>query len=294
MLSGSCVALVTPFKNGLVDTDKLIELVDFHVANKTSGIVPCGTTGESATLSHDEHQRVIEVVVRQSRKRVPVIAGVGSNSTDEAISLTKHAYETGADYALSIVPYYNKPTQDGLFEHFSAIAKAVPAMPIIIYNVPSRTSTNLLPATLVRLAEKFKNIVGAKESAGSVDQVSDIVRRTDPKKFTVLSGDDSLTLPILSVGGKGVISVLANIAPKFVNELCQAFAKGNLKKAQEMHLKMFPLVKALFIETNPAPIKTAMEMLGLCSSEMRLPMCAVSDETKKTLAKELKAFGLSR
>ena len=293
MLSGSCVALVTPFRNGLLDTEKLIELVDFHVANKTSGIVPCGTTGESATLSHEEHERVIEVVVRQARRRVPVIAGAGSNSTSEAVSLTKHAYETGADAVLSIVPYYNKPTQDGLFAHFSTIAKSVP-IPMIIYNVPSRTGTNLLPATLLRLAEKHKNIIGVKESAGSVDQVSDIARQVDTKKFMVLSGDDSLTLPILSVGGRGVISVLANIAPKFTNELCQAFFKGNLKKAQEMHQKMFPLAKALFIETNPAPVKTAMEMMGLCSAEMRLPMCPISEDTKKTLARELRAFGLLR
>ncbi len=293
MFSGSFVALVTPFKNGMVNTEALMELVDFQIANKTSGLVPCGTTGESATLSHDEHERVIEMVVRQARRRIPVIAGAGSNSTSESISLTKHAYESGADAVLSIVPYYNKPTQEGIFEHFAAIAKNVP-IPIIIYNIPSRTGVNMLPSTLIRLAEKHKNIVGVKESSGNMDQITEILRSMDTKKFTVLSGDDSLTLPILAEGGKGVISVLANIAPKAVNELYQAFMKGNLKKAQELHYKTYPLIKTLFLETNPAPLKTAMEMMGLCDSEMRLPMCPLSDENKKALAKELRAFGLIR
>lgn len=291
MFSGSCVALVTPFKNGFLDEEKLRELVEFHVSNKTSAIVPCGTTGESATLSHEEHERVVGIVIRQARKRVAVIAGAGSNSTTEAVGLTKHAYESGADGVLSIVPYYNKPTQNGMFEHFSAIAKISP-VPIVIYNIPSRTGVNLLPSTLVRLAEKHKNIVGVKESSGNLEQITEIARSLDPKKFCILAGDDSLALPIISVGGVGVVSVLANIAPKFVAELCEAANKGNLKKAREMHQKAYPLIKALFIETNPAPVKTAMEMMDLCGAQMRLPMGPLSEDNRKALSKELKAFGL--
>lgn len=292
MFSGSCVALVTPFKNGSVDEKKLRELVEFHAANKTSAIVPCGSTGESATLTYEEHHQVIEIVVHQAKRRIPVIAGTGSNSTAETIELTRHAKESGADAALVIVPYYNKPTQQGMIEHFSAVAQQV-SIPIIVYNIPGRTAVNMLPATLGALVKKHKNIVGVKESSGNLEQVSEIAcALKDQKNFMLLSGDDSLTLPILSVGGKGVISVLANIAPRDVAELCSSYLKGNLKRAQALHLKMFPLVKALFIETNPAPIKTAMEVLGLCSSELRLPMCALQPENRKKLIKELKNYGL--
>lgn len=292
MFSGSCVALVTPFKRGSIDEEKLRELVEFQIANKTSGIVPCGTTGESATLTYEEHTSVIKIVVQQTRKRVPIIAGTGSNSTRETIDLTQHAKNLGVDASLIIVPYYNKPTQEGMKEHFHAVVKNV-SLPIIIYNIPGRTAVNMLPTTLFEIVKKEKNIVGVKESSGILDQVSEIaLLLKERKNFTILSGDDSLTLPILSVGGKGVISVLANIVPKDVRELCDLYLKGDFKKAQQAHLKMFPLIKTLFIETNPAPIKTAMEMLGLCSSEMRLPLSPLLPEHKIKLGQTLKNYGL--
>lgn len=292
MLSGSSVALVTPFKNGSLDRHKLRELVEFHISNKTSALVPCGSTGESATLTYEEHHIVIKTVVDQSRKRIPVIAGTGSNSTAETIALTRYAMEVGADAALLIVPYYNKPTQQGISAHFSAVAQNVP-IPQILYNIPGRTAVNMLPLTFIALAEKYKNIVGIKESSGNLDQISEIAQTLkDHKNFAILSGDDSLTLPILAIGGKGVISVLANIAPRDVRDLCDSYLIGNLKKARLLHLKMFPLIKTLFIETNPAPIKAAMEQLGMCSSELRLPLCPLSQENKKKLVKELKNYGL--
>jgi 4-hydroxy-tetrahydrodipicolinate synthase len=294
MFKGSFVALVTPFRNGGVDEKKLRELVDFQVANKTVGIVPCGTTGESSTLSHEEHNRVIDIVVDQAGGKTLVIAGTGSNSTDEAIELTRHAKEAGADAVLSIVPYYNKPTQNGMLEHFSAIAKNV-RIPLITYNIPSRTGVNMLPQTLAALAKKHSNVVGVKESSGSLDQVTETVRELSFRKdFSILSGDDSLTLPMLSVGCHGVISVLANIAPTDTAALCDAFFRKDTKKAAALHAKMSPLIKALFIETNPAPVKTAMEILGLCSSEMRLPMCRITPESRKKLAAALKIYGLSK
>lgn len=294
MFKGSCVALVTPFKNGKLDEKRLRELVAFHVANGTSALVPCGTTGESATLSHSEHNRVIEIVAREAKGKIPVIAGTGSNSTEEAIHLTAHAKKMGVDAALIIAPYYNKPTQAGLFAHFSKLAKHV-NLPLIIYNIPSRTGVNILPATLVELAKKHSNIVGVKESSGSLEQVTEIIRGTSGlKNFSLLSGDDALTLPILSVGGSGVISVLANIAPREVAMLCESALEGNLKIARHLHLKQHPLIKALFIETNPAPIKTAMEMLGMIQSELRLPMVPLSEPNKKKLAEELTRFGLKR
>ncbi len=293
MFEGSCVALVTPFKaDGSIDTDKLCELVELQISNKTSAIVPCGTTGECSTLNHKEHGQVIELVVKQAKKRIPILAGTGSNSTQEAIELTQHAKNVGADGALIIVPYYNKPTQSGMFQHFSAVAKAV-SLPIIIYNIPSRTGVNLLPATLKKIAESESNIVGIKESSGSLEQVSEIEMFLNGRKnFSILSGDDSLTLPILSVGGKGVISVLANIAPQDVAELCNCALTGQSERAQEIHRKMLPLIKALFVETSPGPIKTAMELLGHCSSRMRLPMVPMETENKKYLIQELKNYGL--
>ena len=273
MFKGSCVALVTPFKNGRVDESKLRELVDFHVKAGTSAIVPCGSTGESATLSHAEHIRVVEVVVRASRGRIPVIAGTGSNSTTETVSLTRRAKAAGADAALVIVPYYNKPSQEGMVQHFTAVAQAV-SLPLFIYNIPSRTGVNLLPATLARIAAANRNIAGVKESSGNLEQISEVAHLFASRKdFTLLSGDDSLTLPVLAVGGRGVISVLANIAPKDVQELCTSALGGDWAKARRLASKAFPLVRALFVETNPAPVKTAMEHLKLCSGEMRLPMC---------------------
>ncbi len=294
MFEGSSVALITPFKeDGSIDASKLCELVEYQIAHKTSAIVPCGTTGESATLNHKEHGQVIEIVVKQARKRISVLAGTGSNSTQEAIELTQHAKEVGADGALVIVPYYNKPTQQGMLAHFIAVAKEV-ALPIVIYNIPSRTGCNLLPVTLRKILDQRENIVGIKESSGSMDQISEIAMNLNGKKdFTILSGDDSLTLPIFSVGGKGVISVLANILPQEAAALCSAALNGNFQLAQQLHWKMLPLIKALFIETNPGPIKTAMELLGICSSRMRLPMAAMEPENRKRLYLELKNYGLN-
>ena len=294
MFKGSCVALVTPFKRGKADEKNIRELVRFHIAHRTSAIVPCGSTGESATLSHEEHRRVVEIVVQEARGRIPVIAGTGSNSTAETLALTRHAKETGADAALVIVPYYNKPTQQGMIEHFSLVARNV-SIPVLVYNIPGRTGVNMLPSTLVKIVRKNKNVIGVKESSGNLDQVSEIAcALKDHENFSILSGDDSLTLPILSVGGKGVISVLANIAPGDVQELCQSFDQRNFARARELHLKTFPLVKNLFIETNPAPIKTAMEVLGMCSSGMRLPMCALMPENKKKLLQAVKDYGLRK
>ena len=290
MFEGTGVALVTPFKNGSVDEDKLKELVEFHVKKKTSVLLPCGTTGESATLSHEEHQKVIEVVVEQAKRRIKVLAGTGSNCTKEAISLTKHAKEVGADGALVICPYYNKPTQNGLYEHFRAIANAVD-IPIVIYNIPGRTGINMLPDTVIKVAKECKNVVGIKEASGSLDQCSAISRALGDK-FEVLSGDDSLTLPILSVGGVGVISVVANIVPDDVGEMIDAYNNGDIKRAKEIHLKLFPLIKAMFIETNPIPVKTAMGLLGMCSPDLRLPMVPMQPENKERLRQVLADYGL--
>lgn len=291
MFEGSCVALVTPFKNGEVDEKALAELVEFHVEGGTSCLVPCGTTGESATLSHKEHGHVIDLVVKFARKRIAVMPGTGSNSTREAIELTRHAREAGADGALLIVPYYNKPTPQGLREHFSALAKAVSPLPLVLYNIPGRTGVNMLPNVIIDLARSEKNIVGVKEASGNIDQSSEIVQALGPS-FAVLSGDDSLTLPIMAVGGKGVISVIANILPKDVAAMCSAWKNGDAARARELHLKMFPLVKALFLETNPIPVKAAMGWIGLCSPEMRLPLVPPEKAAGEKLEKALRDYGL--
>lgn len=290
MFKGSIVAIVTPFKNGKVDEKKFRELIDFQIENGSSGIVPCGTTGESATLSFLEHDKVIDIAVEHTKKRVPVIAGTGSNSTEEAITLTKHAEEAGADASLQVSPYYNRPTQKGLYEHFKAIADSV-KIPIILYNIASRTGVNIEPETMARLSSDCKNIVGVKEASGNLDQMSRI-KQLCPKNFVLLSGDDSLTLPILSIGGTGIISVVANIVPKDVAEMVCAFEKGDLKKAQELHFKLLPLIKAVFLETNPIPVKTAMGLMGLCEPDLRLPMCSMLPENLEKLKKALKDYGL--
>jgi len=290
MFKGSIVAIVTPFKDGKVDEKTFRSLIEFQIKNKTSGIVPCGTTGESATLSFAEHERVIEITIDQVKGRVPVIAGTGSNSTEEAIKLTKHAAKAGADASLQVSPYYNKPTQKGLYEHFKAIAEAVD-IPIILYNIASRTGVNIEPETVAKLARDCKNIVGIKEASGNLEQMSRI-KALCPKDFVLLSGDDSLTLPILSIGGKGVISVVANIVPKDVAEMISAFEKNEIKKAQKLHYKLLPLIKAMFIETNPIPVKTAMGLLGMCSPELRLPLCAMSQENLEKLKKVLREYRL--
>jgi dihydrodipicolinate synthase (EC 4.2.1.52) len=287
MFTGSIVALVTPFKDGIVDYDKLGELVDYHIENGTNAIIPCGTTGESPTLTHKEHGDVVGKVIETANGRVPVIAGTGSNNTSEAISLTRHAKEAGADGSLIITPYYNKPTQQGLYDHYKAILEEVD-IPIIIYNVPSRTGVSISPETVARLFE-FKNIVAIKEATGDIDQASQILTLCD---IIVLSGDDSLTLPIMSVGGKGVVSVLANIIPREVSEFVSNILKGEIENSQRLHKSLFSLCKAMFIETNPIPVKTAMKLLGRLNGEMRLPLCNMSDEHEGQLKKVLVAHGL--
>ncbi|MFA5411339.1 MAG: 4-hydroxy-tetrahydrodipicolinate synthase [Candidatus Omnitrophota bacterium] len=290
MFKGSIVAIITPFRNGKIDEKKFRDLIEFQIKNSASGIVPCGTTGESATLSFEEHDRVIEIAIEQAKKRVPVIAGTGSNSTEEAIMLTRHAAEAGADASLQVSPYYNRPTQRGLYEHFKAVADSTD-IPIILYNIASRTGVNIEPETIAGLAGDCKNIVGVKEASGNLDQMSRI-KQLCGENFDLLSGDDSLTLPILAIGGTGIISVVANIVPREVADLVAEFAQGNIAKARELHYKLLPLVKAMFIETNPIPLKTAMGLLGMCEPDLRLPMCAMSPDNLEKVKKALKDYGL--
>ncbi|MGE4357030.1 MAG: 4-hydroxy-tetrahydrodipicolinate synthase [Candidatus Omnitrophota bacterium] len=289
-IKGSIVAIVTPFKDGRVDEVNFKKLINFHLEAGTDGIVPCGTTGESATLSFEEHERVIELTIETVKGKIPVIAGTGSNSTSEAIMLTKHAKKAGADASLLVSPYYNRPTQKGLYEHFKAIAEAVD-IPIILYNIASRTGVNIEPETIAKLAHNCKNIIGVKEASGSLDQMSRI-KSLCPPDFLLISGDDSLTLPILAIGGVGVISVVANIVPREVKEMISCFERGEIKKAQQIHYKLLPLIKAMFIETNPIPVKTAMGLLGMCTAELRLPLCSMSEENLEKLKKVLKEYGL--
>jgi 4-hydroxy-tetrahydrodipicolinate synthase len=286
---GSMVALVTPFKNGRIDEKVLRELVEFHIKNGTSALIPCGTTGESATLNYEEHDKVIELTIEFAKGRIPVIAGTGSNSTDEAIALTRHAKNSGAAASLQVSPYYNRPTQKGLYLHFKAIAEAVD-IPIILYNIASRTGVNIEPETFVKLAA-VKNIVGVKEASGSLEQMARI-RKLCPKEFLLISGDDALTLPVMAIGGVGIISVVANIIPRDVADMCAAFEKGDLKKAQELHYKMLNLIKAMFVETNPIPVKTAMGLMRLCEPDTRLPLCEMLPENKEKLIKALKDYKL--
>jgi 4-hydroxy-tetrahydrodipicolinate synthase len=290
MFKGSIVAIVTPFKNGKVDEGKLRELVDFQIKNGASGIVPCGSTGESATLTFEEHEQVIEIVIKQAKKRVPVIAGTGSNSTQEAIMLTQAAAKSGADASLQVSPYYNRPTQKGLYTHFKAIADST-GIPIILYNIAARTGVNIEPETIAKLASDCKNIIAVKEASGNLDQMSRI-KQLCPKNFGLISGDDSLTLPILAIGGRGVISVVANIAPMDVAMMVDEFEKGNIEKARQIHYKLLPLIRAMFIETNPIPVKTAMGLLGICAPDLRLPMCEMAPENIEKLKKALKEYGL--
>ncbi|MBI4773125.1 MAG: 4-hydroxy-tetrahydrodipicolinate synthase [Deltaproteobacteria bacterium] len=289
MFSGSIVAIVTPFRNGQVDEEAYRGLIEFQIENGTSAIVPCGTTGESATLSMEEHNRVIEICVDAVRKRVPVIAGTGGNSTWEAVELTRHAKEVGADASLSVTPYYNKPTQEGLYQHFKTIAKEV-SFPIVLYNVPGRTSVNMLPETVARLAQ-MEEIVAIKEASGSITQMTEIVVKCGDS-IVLLSGDDGITLPLLSVGGKGVISVVANIAPKQSAEYVGAYLEGRHEQAREMFLNLFPLCQAMFIETNPLPVKTALALMGRIQEQFRLPMCEMAPASKIKLESVLRQYGL--
>lgn len=281
MFQGSMVAIVTPFtEGGRIDEKRYRDLVDFQLSQGTSAIVPCGTTGESATLTHAEHDHMVKLTVDCVAGRVPVIAGTGSNSTDEAITLTRHAKESGADAALLITPYYNKPTQQGLYEHYRAVAESVD-IPIVLYNVPGRTAVNMLPATVARLAE-LENVKAIKEASGSLSQVSEILNLCGDK-ITVLSGDDNLTLPIIAVGGKGVISVAANITPSKMAALVSACLDGEWDRARELHLELFPLFQAIFFETNPIPVKTALVMMGKIEEEFRLPLCPMGRENRERL-----------
>jgi len=290
MFQGSIVALVTPFRNGAVDEAKLRELVELHATNGTDGIVPCGTTGESPTLSHDEHKRVVEIVVEAARGRLPIIAGTGSNSTVEAIDLTRHAKRAGATAALVVSPYYNKPTQEGLYRHFRAIAESVD-LPIILYNIAGRTAINVETDTLVRLVKDCPGIVGVKEASGSLDQMTQVILACGAD-FSVLSGDDNLTLPLMAVGGRGVISVIANLVPKETAELTHAALSGDWKLAPDLHHRLYPLSRAAFLETNPIPIKEAMAMLGMLEPEFRLPMCRMGDANREKLRSVLRQLGL--
>lgn len=291
MFKGSLVAMITPFgENGEVDEKGIEKLVEFHIQNGTNGIVPCGTTGEAPTLSHDEHKRVVEVTIKAVAGRIPVIAGTGSNCTREALDLTSHAKKAGADGALIITPYYNKPTQKGLYLHFKKIAEEVD-IPIIVYNVPSRTGINLLPETLAELSE-IKNIVGVKEASGNLDQMTQIIELCG-EKITLLSGDDKLLLPVLSIGGKGVISVVANIIPREVSDMISEFEKRNYQKAKEIFLsKVYPLSNAMFYETNPIPVKTSARLMGLPSGDLRLPLAPMSENNLAKLKADLIKFGL--
>jgi 4-hydroxy-tetrahydrodipicolinate synthase len=288
--AGSFVALVTPFKNGKVDEKRLADLVEWQIQSGTHGIVPCWTTGESATLSHEEHTRVVKLVVDVVEKRVPVVAGTGSNSTAEAIRLTREAQEVGADGALMISPYYNRPTQEGVYQHFKAVAEAARGFPIIFYNIPGRTASNIEPPTMARLAE-IDNVVGVKEAAGSIDQVINILIACGDK-LAVLSGEDSLIFSMMSLGGKGVISTVANVAPRETAELANLGLARQWDKAAQLQLRLIPLIRSLFIETNPGPVKTALSLMGKCEPELRLPLVPMAEGNLGKLKAELRAFGL--
>ncbi len=289
MFKGSMVAIVTPFEKDKLDEKALEKLIEWHIKEGTHAIVPCGTTGEASTLDYEEHYRVIEITVKVVNKRIPVIAGTGSNSTDEAIMITKKAEQLGADAVLSVTPYYNKPTQEGLYRHFKEIADKT-GLPIILYNVPGRTSLNMLPQTVARLAE-HPRILGIKEATGDMKQVSEIIRLCG-KDFAVISGDDFTNLPLLALGGKGFISVTANICPKDMANLFNFWEKGDIQKAREIHFKLEPINKAMFIETNPIPVKTALAIMGKIKEEFRLPLCEMSQSNKEKLAEVLRNSGI--
>ncbi len=282
MFKGSIVAIVTPFKKGKVDEKALGDLIEWHIARGTNAIVPCGTTGEASTLDYKEHYRVIDISVKVVNGRVPVIAGTGANSTDETIEITGHAKKSGADAVLLVAPYYNKPTQEGLYRHYKIVAEKVD-IPIVLYNVPGRTAVNMLPGTVARLAE-ISNIVAIKEATGDMKQVSEVIRLCGDR-ITVISGDDFTTLPLLALGGKGVISVSANLMPKEVSQMCSSWLKGQHDKARALHYKLEPLNAAMFIETNPIPVKTALAMMGKIQEEFRLPLCEMSPANKEKLRK---------
>lgn len=289
MFAGSFVAQVTPFKNGRVDEQALAAMIEWQIESGTHGIVPCGTTGESATLSHEEHTQVVKLAVEVVNKRVPVIAGTGSNSTAEAIQLTREAQEVGADGALMISPYYNRPTQEGIYQHYKAVARAVPGFPIVFYNIPGRTGSNIEPATMARMAE-LDNIVGVKEATGSIDQVINI-RLACGDKLAVLSGEDALTFSMMALGGKGVISTVANVAPKQMAAVVNAGLAKDWDTASALQLELVPLIRAVFLETNPIPAKTALALMGKCELELRLPLVPMAEGNLAKLTTALKDAG---
>jgi 4-hydroxy-tetrahydrodipicolinate synthase len=290
MFTGTYTAIVTPFRSGVLDEAALERIVKAQVKGGVDGIVPVGTTGESPTLDYEEHVRVIELAVKFAAKKIKVLAGSGGNSTSEAIYLTKAAEEVGADGSLQVAPYYNKPTQEGVFQHFSAIAKAT-KLPLVLYSIPGRCGIEIAVETTKRLAAAHKNIVGMKEAGGNADRVSQLRTALGPK-FEILSGDDSLTLPFMSVGAQGVISVASNVAPKQVSEMVRAFASGKVAAAQKLHAKLYPLFKDLFIETNPVPVKAALAMMGMVEEEYRLPLVEMSAKNKEVVRGTLQAVGL--
>lgn len=290
IFSGAFTALVTPFKDGTVDEEGFRAFIEWQIEQGINGLVPCGTTGESATLTHGEHERAIEICIHQAKGRVCVLAGAGSNNTAEAIRLTQFAKKAGADGALLITPYYNKPTQEGLYQHFKAIAKEV-ALPLVPYNVPGRTGCNLLPATLGRLAKELPTIVGVKEATGDLNQVSEVLECC-PAGFQVLSGDDFTVLPLLALGGSGVISVTSNVAPAKMAGLCKAFAAGNIQLARQLHFELAPINRAMFLETNPLPVKTALSMMGRMANDFRLPLCPLGAANAEKLRAVLQQAGL--
>ena len=289
MFSGVLTALVTPFRDGTVDEAALRELVEWQIGAGIDGLVPCGSTGEAATLSHPEHRRVVEIVVEATRGRVPVVAGTGSNNTREAVELTRHARDAGADAALLISPYYNKPTQEGIVLHYAEIARET-GFPLVVYNIPGRTGSNLLPATLARLAD-LDHLVGVKEACGDLAQIAEVIAQC-PADFAVLSGDDALSLPLLALGGQGVISTSSNVAPSEMVALLRAFESGDLAAAQRAHYTLLPLFEALFCETNPIPVKAALALLGRCGPEIRLPLTPLSQAPREALQGVLKELGL--
>ncbi len=290
-LAGAFTALVTPFKNGRVDEERYREFIEWQIQEGINGVVPCGTTGESATLSHSEHEDVIRICIDQVKGRVPVIAGAGSNNTKEAVGLAKFAKDAGADAILLITPYYNKPTQEGLIAHYKAIAKEVP-VPTIVYNVPGRTGVNVEARTMARLYKEIPDVIGVKEATGNLTQVSDILEFCD-SDFILLSGDDFTILPSLAIGGKGVISVVSNIAPRVTAAMCAAALKGDNATAKKLHFELAPLCRACFLETNPAPVKTALAMMGKMEYDLRLPMVPLSLPNMQKLQETLKECGLS-
>lgn len=292
MFTGTYTAIVTPFRRGVLDELSLERLVKAQIKGGVDGIVPVGTTGESPTLDYEEHVRVVELAVQFAQKKIKVLAGTGGNSTSEAIYLTKAAEEAGADGSLQVAPYYNKPTQEGLFQHFSAIAKET-KLPVMLYSIPGRCGIEIAVETVKRLATAHKNVIGIKEAGGSADRVSQL-RGTLGPKFEIMSGDDSLTLPFMSVGAQGVISVASNIIPREVSRMVNAFARGQAREAQKLHAKFYPVFKDLFLETNPVPVKAALAMMGLIEEEYRLPLVPMSEQNKAVLRKAMAAAGVLR